>query len=237
MTAIDVHLDVFEGPLDLLMHLINKNNLDIYDIPISQITKEYLEYLDLMKELNLDVAGEFLVMASALMQIKSRMLLPSTEKTGEEEGPDPRNELVERLEEYQKFKKVSGELEEKFLNYRNLFYRGLPVFSNEDKVLDVEFFALLDALKRALAKTDVKEVEGETFPIEPRMDRILGALKNRKGISMDEIFSPETRKRGVITCFMAILELVKQRKIAAVQDDEFGEVRLYLLPEPCDFEA
>ena len=133
MSAIDIHLDIFEGPLDLLMYLINKNNLDIYDIPISQITREYLEYLDLMKELNLEIAGEFLVMASTLMQIKARMLLPSNEKDEGEEGPDPRKELVERLEEYQKFQKVSGVFEERFMAFKDIYYRGSPVFSNEEK--------------------------------------------------------------------------------------------------------
>ena len=231
--AIDIHLDIFEGPMDLLMHLIKKHNLDIYDIPISQITKEYLEYIEIMKELNLDVAGEFLVMASTLMQVKAKMLLPSTEDAAGEDGPDPRRELVEKLEEYQKFKKVSSDLEEKFLTYRDVFYRGSPVFSNEEKFLDVEFFSLMDALKRALNKNkDVRAVEGETFPIEPRIKRILSSLKDKKGVSVDEIFSAETKRMGIITCFMAVLELVKQRKIAVRQDEELSEIRLYLLEEP-----
>ena len=232
MKAIDVHLDVFEGPMDLLMHLIRKNNLDIYDIPISQITKEYLEYLDVIKDFNLDFAGEFLVMASTLMQIKAKMLLPSMEKVEGEDGPDPRVELVEKLEEYQKYKKASDILGKNFMVYKDVFYKGSPVFSNEDKFLDVELFSLLGAVKRAFNRvSDVETVEGETFPIEPRIERINAMLNNREWVFLDEIFLTETKKLGVITCFIAMLELIKQRKIMAVQDDSFGEVRIYRMPE------
>ncbi len=232
MKAIDVHLDVFEGPMDLLMHLIRKNNLDIYDIPISQITKEYLEYLDIIKELNLEFAGEFLVMASTLMQIKVKMLRPSMEKLEGEDGPDPRVELIEKLEEYQKYKKASDILGKKFMVYKDVFYKGSPVFSNEDKFLDVELFSLLGAVKRAFNRvSDVETVEGETFPIEPRIERINAMLNNREWVFLDEIFLTETKKLGVITCFIAMLELIKQRKIMAVQDEACGEVRIYRMPE------
>ncbi|MCG2725397.1 MAG: segregation/condensation protein A [Elusimicrobia bacterium] len=232
MSAIDVHLDVFEGPLDLLMHLIKKNNLDIYDIPISQITKEYLDYLDIMKEFNLVFAGEFLVMASTLMQIKAKMLLPSMEKA-ESEGPDPREELIEKLEEYQKYKKASEILEKNFLEYKDAFYRGSPVFSNEDKFLDVEIFALLSAVKRAFGRVNETQlIEGETFPIEPRIEKINAMLSNREWIFLDDIFLTETKRLGIITCFIALLELMKQRVIIVVQDVDLGEVRIYRRPEP-----
>ena len=234
MSAIDVHLDVFEGPMDLLMHLIKKNNLDIYDIPISQITKEYLEYLDMMKEFNLVFAGEFLVMASTLMQIKAKMLLPAVAKA-EGEGPDPRVELIEKLEEYQKYKKASEILEKNFLEYKDAFYRGSPVFSNEDKFLDVEIFALLSAVKRAFGKVNETQViEGETFPIEPRIEKINAMLNNREWFFLDDIFLTETKRLGVITCFIALLELIKQRTIIVVQDANLGEVRIYRRPEPSE---
>ncbi|MBI4655830.1 MAG: segregation/condensation protein A [Elusimicrobia bacterium] len=231
--TLDVHLDVFEGPLDLLMYLIRKNNLDIYDIPISQITREYLEYLEVMKDLNLEVAGEFLVMAATLMQIKSKMLLPSHALDGEDEtGPDPRAELVSKLEEFQRYQAASKILQEKFSVYKDVFYRGSPVFSNDEKFLDVEIFALLEAVKRAFEKTQDKEImEGEEFPIESRIEKILSVLKTKEWILLDEIFSGENRKQGVVTCFLAALELIKQRKIITMQDTAFGEIRIYLMPE------
>ena len=117
--GIRVRLDVFEGPMDLLLHLIKKDNLDIYDINISEITAQYLEYLDVMKQLNLELAGEFLVMASTLMQIKARQLLPSQAATSEEDGPDPAKELIEKIVEYQKFKQASLYLQENFEKYKN----------------------------------------------------------------------------------------------------------------------
>ncbi|MEA3306770.1 MAG: segregation/condensation protein A [Elusimicrobiota bacterium] len=238
MGAIDVHLDVFEGPMDLLMHLIKKNNLDIYDIPISQITKEYLEYLDMMKDLNLVFAGEFLVMATTLMQIKAKMLLPAVAKAEEEGGPDPREDLVAKLEEYQKYKKASEILEKNFLEYKDAFYRGSPVFSNEDKFLDVDMFALLSAVKRAFGKVDEAQlVEGETYPIEPRIEKIMTMLKNREWVFLDDIFLTETKRLGIITCFIAILELIKQRTIIVIQDNNLGEVRIYHRPEPSEQEA
>lgn len=233
MTTLDVHLDIFEGPLDLLLYLIKKNNLDIYDIPISQITQEYLEYLEVMKELNLEVAGEFLVMASTLMHIKSRMLLPSQEYTGEgETGPDPRSELISKLEEHQKYQEISKILEKRFNAYKDIFYRGSPVFSDEDKFLEVDFFALIEAVKRAFERiTDMVSVAGEDFPIESRIEKILSLLKTREWILLDEIFATETRKQGIITCFLALLELMKERKVMAVQDVPYGEVRIYPMPQ------
>lgn len=233
-SALDVHLDVFEGPMDLLMYLIRKNNLDIYDIPISQITQEYLGYLDVMKSLNLDIAGEFLVMASTLMQIKAKMLLPSKAEPGEEgEGPDPRGKLVSMLEDYQRYKQASKTLETKFSQFKDVFYRGSPVFSSDEKFLELEFFTLLDAVKRAFERVDdSKEVQADSFPIESRVDKILDMLRTREWIVLDDVFISETKRLGIITCFMALLELIKQRKIMAVQDLAYEEVRIYRAPEP-----
>jgi len=236
MNLLDVHLDVFEGPLDLLMYLIKKNNLDIYDIPISKITEEYLAYLDVMKELNLEVAGEFLVMASTLMQIKAKMLLPkSPQEEGDEEGKDPRSQLVSMLEEHQKYMEAAKLLNERFNKFKDVFYRGSPVFTSEDKFLDVEFMALIDAVKRAFEKLPEKEeIEADNFPIETRIEKILVLLKNREWVLIDDIFAGETKKLGIITCFLALLELVKQRNIIVVQDEPLAEVRIYLRKEPLD---
>ena len=229
--SIDVHLDVFEGPLDLLLYLIKKSNLDIYDIPISQITQEYLAYIEVMKDLNLDLAGEFLVMASSLMQIKSRMLLPSQAAEEEETGPDPRAELVAKLAEYQKFKEAANILDGRFDEFKNVFYRGTPHFSEAEKTLDIELFDLIEAVKSALEKVQDKGevLAGEAFPIEVKMDKILSLLSGREWILVEDIFAGEHKKMGVIACFLAMLELVKLKKIMARQDAPLGEIRLYPL--------
>ncbi len=231
MTAIDIHLENFEGPLDLLMHLIKKNNLDIYDIPISNITSEYLQYLDMMKNLNLEVAGEFLVMAATLMQIKAKMLLPAPEQPEGEGGPDPRGALVSMLEEYQRYKEASKEMNGRFHRHKDSFYRGSPVFSSEEKYLDLDFYALMDAVKKAFQRAEPsREVEADQFPIESRVAKIEKMLEGREWLLLDEIFASEPKRLGVITCFMALLELVKQRKIVISQDEAYTEVRIYPAP-------
>jgi len=231
MTAIDIHLENFEGPLDLLMHLIKKNNLDIYDIPIAQITSEYLQYLDVMKSLNLEVAGDFLVMAATLMQVKAKMLLPAPGVAEGENGPDPRGALVSMLEEYQRYKEASKEMNTRFSKFKDAFYRGSPVFSSEEKYLDLDFYALMDAVKRAFERTEASHgVEADKFPIESRVAKIEQLLAGREWLLLDEVFASETKRLGVITCFMALLELVKQRKILVSQDDAYTQVRIYPAP-------
>lgn len=233
MNAIDIHLENFEGPLDLLMHLIRKNNLDIYDIPISNITAEYLQYLEVMKSLNLEVAGEFLVMAATLMQVKAKMLLPAPEQPEGEGGPDPRGALVSMLEEYQRYKEASKEMNTRFTKFRDAFYRGSPVFASEEKFLDLDFYALMDAVKRAFERAEpTREVEADQFPIESRVAKIQKMLEGRGWLLLDEVFASEKKRLGVITCFMALLELVKQRKIVVAQDEAYAEVRIYPAPEP-----
>lgn len=229
MNLMDIHLEVFEGPLDLLLYLIKKDNLDIYDIPIAQITQEYLNYLDVMKELNLDVAGEFLVMASTLMQIKIKMLLPKKEEK-QEKDIDPRQELVRMLEEYQKYKSASQLLLERFNKYKDVFYRGSPVFSNEDKHLDVEMVYLIEAARKAFLRTTEKtEIESEDVPIESRIEKILNMIKEKKWMLLDDVFKDEKKIRGIVTCFLALLELIKMNKITVIQDEPFSEVKIYLL--------
>lgn len=231
MSAIDIHLENFEGPLDLLMHLIKKNNLDIYDIPISQITAEYLQYLEVMKSLNLDVAGDFLVMAATLMQIKAKMLLPAPEVADGENGPDPRGALVSMLEEYQRYKEASKEMNTRFSKFKDAFYRGSPVFTSEEKYLDLDFYALMDAVKRAFERAEPsREVEADQFPIESRVAKIEKMLEGRDWLILDEIFASEKKRLGVITCFMALLELIKQHKIVVSQDEAYSEVRIYPAP-------
>lgn len=231
MSLIDIHLEIFEGPLDLLLYLIKKNNLDISDIPIAQITEEYLKYLDVMKELDLEIAGDFLVMASTLMQIKIKMLMPKSE-TELEESQDPRRELTEMLKEYEKYKGVAKMLSDRYSKFKDIFYRGSPVFSSEDKHLEVDMRFLLEAVKRAFERIGTTvEIEGEDVPIESRIEKILKILSERRYVILDEIFMDETTRRGVVTSFLAMLELVRMNRIRVVQEEIFGEVKLYIVEE------
>ena len=236
--SINVHINVFEGPMDLLLHLIKKDNLDVCDINIAEITKQYLDYLNVMKELNLEVAGEFLVMASTLMQIKAKTLLPSQAPTSENEGPDPAKELIAKLVEYQKYKEASQFLNQKLEENKDKFYRSAPIFDSGEKVVNVQMFDLLAAVKRAFERLDERKrielLKIEEFPIEVKMQKVVDMLKHRTWVLLDDIFVGETKKRGIITCFMALLELIKIKKLLARQDEKEGQIRIYLNPENKD---
>ena len=235
---INVHINVFEGPMDLLLHLIKKDNLDVTDVNVSEITKQYLEYLNVMKELNLEIAGEFLVMASTLMQIKAKSLLPSQVPTSENEGPDPAKELIAKLLEYQKYIEAGKFLEEKLEENKDNFYKSAPIFDNGEKVLNLQLFDLLSAVKRAFDRLDerkrVELLKVEEFPIEVKMEKVVDMLSRRQWVLLDDIFVGETKKRGIITCFMAVLELIKIKKLLARQDEQDGQIRIYLNPDNKD---
>jgi len=227
-SAYEVHLEVFEGPLDLLLHLIRENDLDVYNIPISEITREYLAYIELMKELNLEAAGEFLVMASTLMQIKARMLLPSHEGE-QEEGPDPRLELVNKLLEYQRFKEAARFLDSRADRYKDIFYRGAPHFSDDEKSLDIGVFDLLAVVKEALEQAEDRGmvITGEEFPVEEKVQKILALLEEKPYVLFRDIFRGETRRLAILSCFLALLELVKQQRVFARQETPFSEILIY----------
>ncbi len=224
-----VNLEIFEGPLDLLLFLIKKNDLDILNIEISKITKEYIEYLDLMKELNLEVVGEFLVMASTLMQIKAKSLLPSAETPEEEAGPDPRSELVAKLVEYQKFKEAAEFLKNQSDEFQNVFYRGAPQFAERDKALNIRIFDLLGTLREILdrAAEEGRIVEGELYPIEDKIDKILNLLKAKPYVRLVDVFEGEIRRRAIVTCFLALLELIKTQRVFARQDTPYAPILIY----------
>lgn len=228
MSEMDVHLDLFEGPLDLLLFLIKKDDLNIYDIPIAQITQEYLSYLDLMKELNLDTAGEFLVLAATLMGIKARTLLPSQPEEAEE-GPDPRAELVAKLLEYQKFKAAAKFLEDRGNEFKDVFYRGAPHFDESEKSLSISMFDLMSALRLVLDRADdvSRELVGEEFPIEEKIEKILFLLESRPQVTWEELFADERKRRGILACFLAMLELVKLQKIFVRQESRYAPIAIY----------
>jgi len=225
-----IKLEIFEGPMDLLLHLIQKNDLDIYDIPISKITSEYLAYLNLMKEMNLDVAGDFLIMAATLMRIKSKMLLPQHENEDEEELEDPRDEITKRLLEYKKFKEASKLLKTNLEKQKDVFFRKTqPEFTDEDFGVDVSLFDLMDAFRKVLekAKKSSKEIIKEEFTIEDKIRIVLSLLEGKKFISFYSIFLKDESRYSVIVTFLALLELIKIGQIYVRQNEAFSEIRIY----------
>ena len=225
---LDVHLEIFEGPLDLLLYLVKKNNIDIHDIPISRITEEYLEYLQVMKELDLEIAGEFLVMAATLMDMKIKALLPKPQSSNEQEA-NPEQELSKMLEEYQKYKNIANMLSERYNRFKDIFFRGSPVFSPEERIINVDLPGILDAVKKALERVgSYNEIEPEDVPIESRIEKILNILKEKKYTTLDDIFLTEKTRKGIITCFLALLELIRTNKVGAIQEEIFGEIKIYL---------
>ncbi len=221
-----VKINIFEGPLDLLLHLIEKNDLDIYDIPISDITAEYLNYLDFLKDLNLNVAGEFLVMAATLMQIKARTILPVDASASELEGPDPREELVRKLVEYQKFKEAARFLAQGFEAQRDVFYRGAPIFNKEDQILDLSMVKLLEAFKGVLdtAETSVREILVEEIPVEVRIREILDVLEAKSYVSFSELFPKGSKRMTLVITFLALLELIRLKQARVTQPAHFGDI-------------
>lgn len=233
-TACLVRLDAFEGPLDLLLHLIRKNEVDICNIPIAEISRQYLDYLDLMRELNLDVAGEFLVMASTLIQIKSQMLLPSDPEllSEDEQGADPRAELVRRLLEYERYREASELLSAREMLDRDVFARNfvsteLEALPVDEAIPDVELFDLLDAFRRILARTPKEsfhEVGSENISIADRISDILDYLKEKGAVNFESLFEGSPTRELIVASFLAILELCKLRMIRIVQFDSFGTI-------------
>jgi segregation and condensation protein A len=229
-----VRLERFEGPLDLLLHLIRKNEINIYDIPITLITKQYLDYLSLMKSLNLAVAGDFLVMAATLLQIKSRMLLPAEDSVGDEEdGPDPREELVRRLLEYKRYKEAADRLDDRERMWRDIFRREaatpVPARSSEAALDDLTMFDLVDALQGVLARLPnphLIELTPEHLTVKARMAAILESLEGKEQITFESLFEGQTQKIVVIVTFLALLELIKTGLVRVFQGEVFGPILL-----------
>lgn len=225
-------LEGFEGPLDLLLHLIQKNELDILNIPIALITEQYLEYLQLMKVLNLDVAGEYLLMASTLLHIKSKMLLPKSSER-EEEEEDPREELIRRLLEYQKYKQAGGELEKRPMLDRDVFIRLMPAEPEEvpeEERIEVNLLELLEAFRQVLerVKTEtVHEVILEHLSVEDKIQEILMLLeRENRSLTFHRFFPEQASRRVVIITLLAILELVKMKRIRIFQLAPFETIRV-----------
>ncbi len=229
-TGYKVKLDAFEGPLDLLLYLIRKNEIDIYDIPIAEITRQYLDMLDLMRTLNLDIAGEYLVMAATLTHIKSRMLLPTPPGEGddEEEGEDPRQELVNRLLEFEEFKKAARSLEERDFLERDVFARKF-VDDGEDE-LELSLFDLIEAMRQVLKKSSQElahEITLERLSVEERITEILDRLSQDGGeLNFGGLFEENTTKDFIILTFLALLELIKMRLVKVYQRRTFHVIKI-----------
>lgn len=228
-----VRLEIFEGPLDLLLHLIQKNELDIFNIPMALITEQYLETLNVMKVLNLDIAGEYLLMASTLLHIKSKMLLPTPSEEEEEEGEDPRAELVRRLLEYQKYKQASAEIERRPMLDRDVFIRLALVDEEEpreEERLEVNLFELLDAFRQVLERAKPEafhEVILDRVSVEEKVQDILSLLqRENRSIAFHLLFPEQASRRVIIVTFLAILELVKMKLIRIFQSALFETIRI-----------
>ena len=230
-----VKLDAFKGPFDLLLHLVKKDEVDIYDIPIAKITEEYLDYIKLMQILNLEVTGEFLVMAGTLVYIKSRMLLPSLTNINEEigfseENEDPRKELVQQLLEYKKFKESAKLLEVREIKQKNIFYRlSTEVSLGQQRMLEISLFEIMDAFKKVLrtSKKEPKEIIQEEVSIEIKIEEILNKIKDKNYIDFYEIFGTDLSIPNLIATFLALLELIRLKIIKVFQTKLFGKIRIY----------
>ena len=229
-------LDIFEGPLDLLLHLIKEQKMDIYDIRIAEITKQYLSYLDLLSELNLEMVGEYLVLAAELAKIKSKTLLPIPET--EEDvltaaGEDPRAELMRRLLEYQRYKEAAFELRQKEYDQQQIFSRtGEVVLENseEELLIEANVFDLLTAFQKVLKEKSFKknyEIKVTTLSVSDRISGILEILNASESVTFNSLFTSLNTKQEVIVTFLAILELMRMQLIRSQQARQFDVIRIY----------
>jgi len=231
-----VKLDIFEGPLDLLLYLIKKNEIDIYNIPIALVTEQYLQYLKIIKELNLDLAGEYLVMAATLIHIKSRMLLPPPDEP-EEEEEDSRAELVRQLLEHKTFKEAAENLKERPLLERDVFTRAaLPpeeaekTTVDEEELIEVSVFELIEAFHRVVSQLDKKElmeIDLEKLSLTGIINEVMDQLSVTKSSTFEDLLKGKRDRRRIIYTFLAILELIKLRMIKAYQTSVFGVIRIF----------
>lgn len=232
-----ITLDSFQGPLDLLLHLIEKNRVDIYDIPISKITTQYMEYIEQWKALNLDIASEFLVMAATLLEIKSKVLLPKNQETEKQlmmEEADPRQELVEKLLEYKKYKKISLFFKDREQNEEKVVYKDPEYFPKLDEFkpkIDIEADMLYKAFKKVLLKRSeisrrkktFHEIERDVYTIEEKMDELLYTVNNFHSVKFSSLFTTCHSRNEIITIFLAILELIKLKKVTVNQKHLFED--------------
>ncbi|OAN26299.1 condensin subunit ScpA [Pseudomonas sp. Snoq117.2] len=239
--ALEVFLEAFEGPLDLLLYLIRKQNIDILDIPVAEITRQYMSYVELMKAVQLELAAEYLLMAAMLAEIKSRMLLPRAEGL-EAEEEDPRAELIRRLQEYERFKKAAEDLDDLPREGRNFVVPSLPAPEARARKLlpEVELGELLLAMGEVLRRADLFEshqVTREVLSTRERMSQVLERLKDGAFVPFVALFTLDEGRLGVVVTFMAILELVKEALVELVQNEPFSPIHVRARVSDTDLEA
>jgi segregation and condensation protein A len=230
-----VRLQNFEGPLDLLLHLIKQHRLDIYDIPIAIVTRQYLEYLDLLTELNLDVMGEFLVMAATLIHIKSRLLLPRPDPAQEDPAEDPREALVRRLLEHQRFKAAAELLHETEIQRSAQWARpdervAAVVGEAPEPEIEVDLFSLMTAFRQVLERARQRPrvmLPPEQMPIEARIEQLLARLSETEACGFEELFADVQTRSGMIVTFLAVLEMIRMKIVRVFQQGNFGPIRIY----------
>ena len=226
--ALEVFLDAFEGPLDLLLYLIRRQNLDILDIPIAEITQQYIEYIELLQDLQFELAAEYLVMAAILAEIKSRMLLPKP-AGGEDEEEDPRAELVRRLQEYERFKQAGEELDLLPRLERDIWAVEAHV---DDRSItrvppEVDLREILNALRDVMSRAELfssHQIQSEPLSIRERMSLIINFLRDNPYMEFQRLFTPEEGRRGVVVSFLALMELCRERLVDLVQNEPLGKI-------------
>ena len=229
-----IRLDIFEGPLDLLLYLIKKNDIDITNIPITKITEQYMEYIEMMKMLDLDVVGDFLVMAATLMHIKSKMLLPPD--PSDEVSQDPRQELANRLLEYQQFKEVADTLQTKESERKDLLARMVDeeekkrlIDESQEVYFEASLFDLINALSDALKRTPeevIHEIVADQFTVDRKIHDILHLLLNKTSVTLQQLFAKAQNKMEIIVTFLAVLELIRLKEITAFQRHVFADIEI-----------
>ena len=237
-----VRLSNFEGPLDLLLHLIRKHEVDVYDIPIVLITQQYLDYLELMQELDLEIAGEFLVMAATLIHIKSRLLLPRPAPDQEDADEDPREALVQRLLEHQRYKAAAELLHERETvrsAQRTRPDERVAEIAGDDyePELEVDLFSLLTAFKAVLARARQRPgvvVPAEQVPIEVRIEQLYARLSETEACGFEDLFDDVASKADMIVSFLALLEMIRLKLVRVFQTGPFGDIRVYRRARPAD---
>lgn len=248
MTEYKVQFEVFEGPLDLLLYLIKKEEVDIYEVNLTRLATQFLEYVEVMRMLDLEIAGEFLVMASTLMYIKSRELLPVDQQVvteGEDEAEDPRWELIRQLVEYKKFKDAAARLQEMEARQENVFPR-LPVkpeFESEAPAprQEATLFALIGAvnaiLQRVNQREDLRDIFEDKWTVSEKIEQLRALLASRARLRFSELFAAATSRSEVVCTFLALLELIRLRQLVATQPEAFGEIEIEAAPPSADEEV
>ena len=242
LEAYPVRLTNFEGPLDLLLHLIKRNEVSIYDIPITLITSQYIEYIDLMQEMNLDVAGEFLVMAATLIHIKSRMLLPRPDPAQDDPEEDPRDALIRRLMEHQKFKAAAELLHERETLRSAQWTRPdgpIAEIAGEapEPEIEIDLFSLISAFRAVVERSRARPkayLPAEQMPIEERIEQLMARLSETEACGFEDLFEDVQSRAGLVVTFLALLEMIRLKLIRVFQSGVVGPIRIYKRARPAD---